>query len=841
MSFRSIIAAVALLACAIPSVAQTLIVGDALDGTTLGEATRITYTTGKQGQAALFDAPSDSIAYPAASFASDNGRITFDLKFTQSVSESHPFWCLFSDVGTAGAPPGSVILLMRPDSSLMEFGIYDGGGWNWCFSTGVDWQPDVWYSIALAYGSEGMRLEVDGRVVGSSSYQGGLANSSKKIGLEDDYVSAPPMVVDNFATYSMPVYLLSLSDFIICPVTDGLLDSTTVKYEVAEDCEVSIEALDSQGAVVANLLSGQNVTAGTHTMTWDGGGLPNGQYAIRMTASPPSGTRHSSASLIIDNRWSWSKPPRMFRDYFARGIWFFWESDFAGGPHVDDVGQVQDYFEHELANLASHGFDHVMGCWTPIDHRQILLDTAQRHGIKVVIHLIEVNHWITSEQKTNIFDVAASAIQEVRDHPALLGYYIIDEPNNSPAVTARIKLAKQALEAVDPGHPSFSCLLSSYESTLREVDYNVLLVDIYPLWTSWSGDWSYYISELARGQANAGDRQFWVIPQLFGKPGAWKIPTPEEIRAELWLALAHGAKGFQSFIYQSTTWIQGEWLQGLMDMNMNPMDGRLDEMGRLNADIAKLGPTLLSLQPSPLDLPSVPVTVLLKPFVDSSGSRFAIAVNKSITTAVTFAWTDGFVLDVLTNQVLSEVVLPPGGGKLLKLLPPGKIVGRVVSTAGAAIHGVTIVAQPGGYSAETDAGGYYELPGVPEGTYSLVASRAGYAQAEATVQVGASPVTQDFVLQSVGTSPRVGLATTGLLMRVWGRVVEVLPDGLGFRVDDGSGPMLIDLSRLRVRPDPVPPAGRYVGVTGISSKAREGDSIVSVIVPRGDEDITVLE
>lgn len=357
--------------------------------------------------------------------------------------------------------------------------------------------------------------------------------------------------------------------------------------------------------------------------------------------------------------------------FFPTGVWFFWEDDASYiNRHVDDAGKARAYYETTMRDLGTHGVNLIIANWTPRDHRGMLLDAAEKNGVKIVVHLDEINSIIGGSQPIDTPAVAETlrkAIAPIKDHPALVGYYLIDEPANNPNVAARIAAAKRLLEKIDPRRPGFSCLLGAYEDLLKTVDYRVLLIDIYPIGMAWTGDFSGYISELERGRRNAGDRPLWVIPQAFGKENAWRIPTPAEIRAQVWLALASGAKGIVYFIYQSTTGYQGEWLKGLADMQLKPMDGRWAEVGRINADIKSLAPTLLRLKPSP-DKLAFPATVLANTFADPDGARYVIIANRSATKSVYVAWPHAPATDVLTHaKVTSGTSLQPGAGKLLKM------------------------------------------------------------------------------------------------------------------------------------------------------------------------------
>ena len=375
--------------------------------------------------------------------------------------------------------------------------------------------------------------------------------------------------------------------------------------------------------------------------------------------------------LLTAMQLSYGSEPA-FKDFFPVGVWYFWEDDASYiNRHVDDPKQARQYYERTIGELADHGINLIIANWTPKDHRKMVLDIAQEHSVKVIVHLDEVNAVVGKGEagdKEDLLGIASRAVENLKKHPAVAGYYIIDEPSNSPDMAKRIAQAKQVLETVDPKHPAFSCLLGGYEDLLKTVDYHVLLIDIYPLGTSWSGDFSGYISELERGSRNAGDRPLWVILQAFGKPNAWKVPTPEEIRAEVWLALAHGAKGIVYFLYQSTTGYQSEWLQGMVDMDLKQPDGRLEEIGKINADLHKLAPTLLNLKPAEFEIPFASDMIIAKGFVDDKGARYVILANKDTRITATGRWTGDPPTDVLTGlRIRPLVILKPGAGRLLRL------------------------------------------------------------------------------------------------------------------------------------------------------------------------------
>lgn len=649
---------------------QQLLLHDYLNGTTAGASQGLEWVDGVEGQAARLDSPADGILYPADAFAERAGRIELDLRLNADVSKPHPAWTLLSDIGAAASHPGAINVLWREDSGALEYAIFDGGQHHWCISTTTEWEPGRWYHIALTYGPEGMSLEVDGKVEARNTWTGGLASTGKQIGWDDAWNDAPPVDVDNLRTTRSLLPRLEARPEVIYALKAGGAQPAEIEYELPEDALVRLDVLDESSRMKKRLVDRQNQQAGEHQLSWDGSGLPDGVYTLSLIAESDSGSFRRDVPIAINRRHPWAPRRGQLDRFFPTGVWYFWESNATYiNQQMDDERAVRAYYEQTLQQLADHNVNLVVANWTPPQHRKMMLDIADRLGIRVIVHLSEINSAITgtAHDRARMFDVAREAVEQVGRHPAAVGYYIIDEPSNTPEMAGRIRLARVALEAIDPERPAFSCLLGSYEKLLETVDYRVLVIDLYPVGPNWNGDWSGYIAGLQRGQANAGDRPLWVILQAFGKPGSWKVPEPEEIRAQVWMALAHGAKGIIYFIYQSTTGIQGEWLQGMVDMDLNVPDGRLAEAGRLNSDIQILAPVLMRLKPTSFDVPDLPEGVLAKPFTDGS-SRYLFLVNTNTAQSARPSLGALRGTDVLSStQVREAVDLQPGGGRLLRL------------------------------------------------------------------------------------------------------------------------------------------------------------------------------
>ena len=131
----------------------------------------------------------------------------------------------------------------------------------------------------------------------------------------------------------------------------------------------------------------------------------------------------------------------------------------------------------------------------------------------------------------------------------------------------------------------------------------------------------------------------------------------------------------------------------------------------------------------------------------------------------------------------------------------------------------------------------------------LTVDANGERYLDATDITSAEPGTP---LQPVGMMTKlvqgIGLDATGLLVKTWGKVTWVAPNGSYFSMDDGSGkvnsmgkPGIPILLSSLATPLANPPAvGDFVSVVGIASIHNFGNGVEPVVKTRGDGDIAVF-
>ncbi len=154
-----------------------------------------------------------------------------------------------------------------------------------------------------------------------------------------------------------------------------------------------------------------------------------------------------------------------------------------------------------------------------------------------------------------------SWLQAARNHPALLGWYLADEPEGRvPPESAR----KQYLElkAQDPNHPIGLCHTSFEALTQFKDACDFTMTDIYPITMKRDKNImgvSLMMDEARRIHGMSWPQ--WTYIQVFGGPetdnGIWAVPLPHEVRFMAYQALVHRATGILYFSYwprQPRTW-----------------------------------------------------------------------------------------------------------------------------------------------------------------------------------------------------------------------------------------------------------------------------------------------
>jgi len=222
-----------------------------------------------------------------------------------------------------------------------------------------------------------------------------------------------------------------------------------------------------------------------------------------------------------------------------------------------------------------------------LNERKAYMDRCAQLGMKVHYNLLSVSGGggvgskiedLSDEEKRS------RMIEEIKtfmNHPALLAWYISDEPTGNKITPETLEKIYNVVKETDPWHPVSIVFMAPFLSSKKYVNaLDIVMADPYPLPdlpVSTVGDVAGQLKEEFRGR-----RPVWIVPQAFGGGELWsREPTIQEIRSMTWQSIIKGATGIQYFVHQG--------------LNYFPKStATWGECGRIAMEIAELTPWLLS-------------------------------------------------------------------------------------------------------------------------------------------------------------------------------------------------------------------------------------------------------
>jgi len=221
------------------------------------------------------------------------------------------------------------------------------------------------------------------------------------------------------------------------------------------------------------------------------------------------------------------------------------------------------------------------------NERNAYMDRCAELGMKVHYNLLSVSGGggvgskieglSESEKKERLI----AEIKSFRDHPALLGWYISDEPNGKSITPDQLEEIYKTVKENDPWHPVSIVFMAPFLNAKIYSDaLDIVMADPYPIpdhSVSLPGDVASQLKTEFRGK-----KPFWIVPQAFGGGELWsREPTLQEIRSMTWQSIINGATGIQYFVRQGLSYFPksaATWA----------------ECGRMAVEVAELTPWLLS-------------------------------------------------------------------------------------------------------------------------------------------------------------------------------------------------------------------------------------------------------
>jgi hypothetical protein len=254
-----------------------------------------------------------------------------------------------------------------------------------------------------------------------------------------------------------------------------------------------------------------------------------------------------------------------------------------------------------------------------LNERKAYMDRCAELGMKVHYNLLSVSGGggvgskIEGLSDGDKRERLISEIKTFRDHPALLGWYISDEPNGTSVTPEQLEEIYKIVKENDPWHPVSIVFMVPFLTAKKYSDaLDIVMADPYPIPdrpVTVPGEVADQLRKEFRGK-----RPFWIVPQAFGGGELWsREPTIQEIRSMTWQSIINGATGIQYFVRQG--------------LNYFPKSSAMwSECGRMSMEVAELTPWLLS------DEETIPVESFSKNVLVSSrlhnSQLIIMAVNK---------------------------------------------------------------------------------------------------------------------------------------------------------------------------------------------------------------------
>ena len=305
------------------------------------------------------------------------------------------------------------------------------------------------------------------------------------------------------------------------------------------------------------------------------------------------------------------------------------------------------------------------------------LDAAASQGLKVAMGFNRpggVSRGVFSEKGRVQIE---ARIKALRDHPALLAWYLADEPDGQDFDPESVRECRRFVESLDPNHPTLTVLCVPEKFAQYAEAGSVMMADPYPLRRD-PGKPSDPIWEVGRYMSMLKDAVGPAVPTVAVLQAfEWKAydyrikesqpVTREELRCMTWQAIVANVSGVLFFSYHNELqslracdsperWadisaVAGE-LQALMPALLAPLTDEMQVVGDVQATFRKVGADIW--------------VIATNPETDAGRATFALpeGVSKATVTdcldgSKTFEATGEFSVDLEPRgSVAMRVTLP---------------------------------------------------------------------------------------------------------------------------------------------------------------------------------------
>lgn len=276
-------------------------------------------------------------------------------------------------------------------------------------------------------------------------------------------------------------------------------------------------------------------------------------YTVKVSLNTEQGEKLFEKTQTI---YRWERPTSLRKNgtLIINGKAFFpimgYHVPISMYPYVGDTINTVQTRAHERKNMSTE---------EAVADILNQLDEAQKYGLKVILSIYN-----SSRGAQYIKDV----VGQIKGHPALLGWYLSDEPDLRSDSQDEQAAKYRAIRSVDKVHPTFMVVHSeaAYKTYGRVTD--ILATDIYPL----PGATTAVGHAIDHATDLFPEKQIWSVLQTFHWPNdpenRWPyLPTIKEVRNMTYQSILEGAKGLG---YYSFTDREKDPTWNLLDSELNP-------------------------------------------------------------------------------------------------------------------------------------------------------------------------------------------------------------------------------------------------------------------------------
>ena len=296
------------------------------------------------------------------------------------------------------------------------------------------------------------------------------------------------------------------------------------------------------------------------------GDLPEGRYGLAARWQDPIG---GADSLVVACEKFAPAAREVKIDLFSESLLVDGEPFFPIGLYwlrVEDLGPMR-----RLHFNSGDYFYKLRG-----EEVAALMDAAAAEGMQI---LLELTHYARKRPEPDYRAIAA-LVKRYRQHPALLAWYLVDEPAETKMKPAAALAIYELIRELDPYHPVYLVNNRPHTYAAYADASDILAIDVYPIP-------NYPITQVSDSMQRArwtslGRQPVWLIAQAFGGVEHWpRAPTAAELRNMVYQGLVAGAKGVLFYRYCQEN-----------ERHIQPLE-LWQEVQRLAAELAELGPVLL--------------------------------------------------------------------------------------------------------------------------------------------------------------------------------------------------------------------------------------------------------